>query len=243
MGEGVQVKRSVEVAEGRGARVRRLFPTRSFDSLDPFVLFDEFYVEKPAGFPAHSHAGFEFITYMIEGSMVHEDSMGNREEIPAGGVQHAVTGSGINHSELPGGEGLNHGIQLWINLPRSRKNERPSYTMLQPHKLRRESFEWGSATFIVDEHMLTLSTPVDYLDVRIQKGKVYKGTVNAGYSSLIYVLWGEMEVGEATVKPHEAAVLQPGMSLRARMLADTRFVYLSGKPLGEPIRVRGSRVE
>jgi hypothetical protein len=115
------------MSEGRGVRIKRLFPTGNFSSFDPFVLFNEFYVEKKAGFPMQRHAGFEFLTYMIQGSLVYEDSMGNRTEIPVGGVQHAITGKGIRHSEMPGGEGMNHGIQLLINLPQEDKDMETSW--------------------------------------------------------------------------------------------------------------------
>ena len=128
-----EVKSAVEMSEGRGARVRRLFPTRGFSSFDPFVLFDEFYVEKPAGFPTHQHSGFEFITYMIEGVIVHEDSMDNRAEIPVGGIQHAITGNGIRHSEMPGMDGINHGIFIQLPLEKSLNKSR-IFSMLKPSK-------------------------------------------------------------------------------------------------------------
>lgn len=237
------VKRSIEVAEGRGARVKRLFPTSGFSSFDPFVLFDEFYVEKPAGFLIHTHAGFEFITYMIEGSLIHEDSLGNRAEIPVGGVQHATTGKGMRHSEMPGTDGMNHGIQLWINLPQKMKNAEPSYDVLLPNELRKKGFDGGHATFISENTDLISYTSVDYLDISIESGKIYKGKIQADHNTLIYLLEGKVEIDDTIIEAYEAAILNPGSDLSAKMLADTRFIYLSGKPLKEDIRLRGSRVE
>ena len=234
---------AVEMGEGKGATVRRLFPQGGFRSFDPFVLFDEFYVEKPSGFPMHTHAGFEFITYMIDGVIVHEDSMGNRAEIPVGGVQHAVTGSGIRHSEMPGGEDLCHGLQVWVNLPKDMKNAEPSYDVLSPDQLKTEYFEGGEATFISEETSLVKSTPVDYVDIKLESGKIYKGGIPEDYNTLIYVLKGSIKIGDRTIEPHQAAVLVPGSELRAEIFEDSRFVFLSGKPLDEEIRLRGSKVE
>jgi hypothetical protein len=237
------LKSAVEMREGRGARVRRLFPTGDFQSFDPFVLFDEFYVEKPAGFPMHRHSGFEFITYMIEGVIVHEDSLDNRAEIPVGGIQHAITGKGIRHSEMPGTDGMNQGIQLWVNLPKVMKGTEPTYEIFSPDDLKKESFEGGKAIFISEDSDLVVSTPVDYLDLELEFGKIYKGKIPEDFNTLIYVLKGKLKIGDINVKPHQAAILNPGKELIAEMMEDSRFIYLSGKPLEEEIKLRGSQVE
>lgn len=237
------IKKSLSTLEGRGAMVNRLFPTRELLHLDPFVLFDEFHVEKPAGFPMHHHSGFEFITYMLEGSFIHRDTMGNEEQISAGGAQWASTGRGISHSEMPGSEGVNHGIQLWINLPRSKKKMDPEYQLLPPSSLMMKEFEWGSARIIADEgsHLKTI-TPIDYLDISLEAGKIYEGPIPDNSNTLIYVLEGKIEVEGNPIAPHHAAILNPGGQLRAKMVEDTRFLYLSGKPIGEPIEIIGSTV-
>jgi redox-sensitive bicupin YhaK (pirin superfamily) len=123
----IEIKKAVGTEEGEGAFVRRLFPTQDFNYLDPFVLFDEFFVIPPAGFPDHPHRGFEVITYMRGGAFLHRDSMGNEQIIKAGGVQRITTGRGIVHAEMPGTKGVNHGLQIWINLPRRLKGLEPSY--------------------------------------------------------------------------------------------------------------------
>lgn len=70
---------AVKQSEGRGATVKRAFPSSSIDHLDPFVLLDEFFVEPPAGFPEHPHKGFEAVTYTLEGVFRHKDSTGGRK--------------------------------------------------------------------------------------------------------------------------------------------------------------------
>ncbi|CAG0909913.1 unnamed protein product, partial [Cyprideis torosa] len=107
-GAGVKLKRSV----GRSATTR----------VDPFLMLDAFSSANPddyiAGFPPHPHRGFETVTYMLDGHMIHRDHMGNEGDLRAGGVQWMTAGRGVIHEERPQmTEGLMRGFQLWINLP------------------------------------------------------------------------------------------------------------------------------
>ncbi len=118
---------AVGTMEGRGARVQRVFPTQLTGYQDPFVLLDDFAVAEPAGFPDHPHRGFEAFTYMIEGGFHHKDNLGNDSVVETGGTQRFTAGKGARHSEMPGSGGVNRGLQLWINLPRSLKKMEPEY--------------------------------------------------------------------------------------------------------------------
>jgi redox-sensitive bicupin YhaK (pirin superfamily) len=73
-----------EQPEGNGARVRRIVGTRQLKNLDPFLMLDHFYVQKPAGFPDHPHRGFETVTYMLSGTCLHEDFKGHKGAINPG---------------------------------------------------------------------------------------------------------------------------------------------------------------
>jgi redox-sensitive bicupin YhaK (pirin superfamily) len=89
-------------------------------------MLDEFSSDNPddyiAGFPSHPHRGFETVTYMLDGHMLHEDHLGNRGDLLPGGAQWMTAGRGIIHSEMPQQEsGRMRGFQLWINLPAAEK--------------------------------------------------------------------------------------------------------------------------
>src|SRR5687767_13706363 len=122
-----QVVTAFSTREGAGFPVRRAFPHRGLADLDPFLLLDEMGPSdlKPGearGAPDHPHRGFETVTYMLEGGMMHEDSAGNRGKIGPGDVQWMTAGAGVVHSELPAAQvlekgGKQHGFQLWVNLP------------------------------------------------------------------------------------------------------------------------------
>ena len=119
--------------EGAGVRLNRVFGYDEVPLLDPFLMLDDFHSNDPAdyrkGFPRHPHRGIETMTYMISGSMNHEDSLGNRGTINGGDAQWMTAGSGIIHQEMPRGDaaGRMGGFQLWANLPARLKMMEPRY--------------------------------------------------------------------------------------------------------------------
>ena len=131
---------AVETSDGAGVRIKRSIGRTDQDRLDPFLMLDEFGSDAAddyiAGFPAHPHRGFETVTYMLDGHMLHEDHLGNRGHLASGDVQWMTAGRGIIHSEMPQQEsGLMRGFQLWVNLPAREKMCEPHYSR---HSRRRD---------------------------------------------------------------------------------------------------------
>ena len=137
---------AVETAEGAGAIVKRVFPTGQLKHFDPFPLLDEFNIEPPAGFPEHPHGGFEAVTYMLQGGFHHTDNLGNDSTVMAGGAQRFTAGKPIMHSELPGTEGSNRGLQLWIRLPTKLRDLEPTYQQVDPKDIPERDTEDPSST-------------------------------------------------------------------------------------------------
>src|SRR5574340_1111122 len=122
----------MSASDGAGVRLKRSIAMERLDHLDPFFLLDNFGSENPddyiAGFPLHPHRGIETITYMLDGSVAHRDSIGNSGVIGAGDVQWMTAGSGILHEEMPRvGPRRLDGFQVWVNLPRKLKMTPPRY--------------------------------------------------------------------------------------------------------------------
>src|SRR6202167_3946757 len=123
--------------EGEGFPVRRAFAGVPLPELDPFVHMDQmgevdYGPGEPKGTPWHPHRGFETVTYIIDGTFVHQDSNGGGGVITDGDTQWMTAGAGILHIEAPPESlvvsgGLFHGIQLWVNLPRAQKWVPPRY--------------------------------------------------------------------------------------------------------------------
>ncbi|KAK9269228.1 hypothetical protein L1049_000998 [Liquidambar formosana] len=113
--------------EGAGAVVRRSIGRFELKYFDPFLVLDEFSVSAPSGFPDHPHRGFETVTYMLQGAVTHEDFEGHKGTIGAGDLQWMTAGRGIVHSEMPAAQGIQKGLQLWINLSSNNKMIEPRY--------------------------------------------------------------------------------------------------------------------
>ncbi|MFA5018682.1 MAG: pirin family protein, partial [Methylobacter sp.] len=119
-------------SDGAGVKLKRIVSQQQKNAFDPFILLDEFGSDEPTdyvgGFPDHPHRGFETVTYMLAGAMLHRDHLGHEGHLRAGDVQWMTAAHGIIHSEMPEQEnGLLHGFQLWINLPAKEKMKPPHY--------------------------------------------------------------------------------------------------------------------
>jgi redox-sensitive bicupin YhaK (pirin superfamily) len=128
---------SVPASDGAGVRLRRSIGAQPSHRLDPFLMLDEFSSEDAAdylaGFPSHPHRGFETVTYMLDGHLLHEDHLGNRGDLLPGAVQWMTAGRGIIHSEMPQQQsGRMRGFQLWLNLPARLKMQPAWYRDIAP---------------------------------------------------------------------------------------------------------------
>src|SRR4051794_23210480 len=144
--EGASPRRALQVTtaprgfEGEGFPVRRAFAGIDYKNLDPFIMMDqmgevEYAPGEPKGTPWHPHRGFETVTYIMDGTFVHQDSHGGGGTISNGGTQWMTAGDGLLHIETPPEElvisgGLFHGVQLWVNLPAASKRVAPAYQNL-----------------------------------------------------------------------------------------------------------------
>lgn len=141
------------------------------------------FVQPSRGFGEHGHADMEIVTYVVEGSLTHKDSMGTEESLGPGSVQFMTAGRGIRHSEynLSGENGLRF-IQSWI-VPRKRGLE-PNYGSFDP------SVNDGSCTvrngwrhLVSDVQNTTVTTPVEIE----QDANLYVAELDRG-KSLPFVL-------------------------------------------------------
>jgi redox-sensitive bicupin YhaK (pirin superfamily) len=249
-----QVIQSVATSDGAGVSLRRSIGSSQFLRHDPFLMLDEFYSDNPAdyiaGFPSHPHRGFETVTYMLDGHMLHEDNMGNRGDLRPGDVQWMSAAHGIIHSEMPQQtEGRMRGFQLWINLPAKEKMKPAGYRDIPARDIPLAALDRGGearviAGTLVQEKGRTqgpihgLATDPLYIDVHLPAGAVFAAPVTAGHNAFLYLYEGDARIGDdRQTVPHRAAgLLSDGDSLRVQAGAGgARFLLLAGKPLGEPI--------
>ncbi|MBX2884024.1 MAG: pirin family protein [Granulosicoccus sp.] len=174
---------AVPTMEGAGVKLHRAFGFQNPDQFDPFLLFDDFRNEHPedyrAGFPWHPHRGIETITYVLNGTVEHNDSLGNSGSLGAGDVQWMTAGSGILHQEMPAGnaQGQMHGFQLWANLPSALKMTAPRYQDVEGKDIPVITDDDGTQVKVVVGEFWGQRGPVDgiaadpqYLDIFVPAG-------------------------------------------------------------------------
>lgn len=238
------VRRAAEMKEGAGVDVRRLMPVPGWQNYDPFVFWDHFAISPETGFPEHSHRGFEAITYLLSGALRHEDNLGNRSTVIAGGAQRFTAGQGISHSEQPVGRGVVRGIQLWINLPRRLKTVEPDYQQVDADGFPHRRFDGGSVVEIAGRGSpLRLHTSMDYLDVRLDPGVAYRERVPAGYRGFVYVVGGSAAVNGRGLDGGEACFMDDPGEIQVESWQESRLMFCFGRPHGEPIRQHGPYVD
>ncbi|GJN22681.1 hypothetical protein PR202_gb10273 [Eleusine coracana subsp. coracana] len=235
--------------EGQGATVRRSIGRPELRNLDPFLMLDEFSVSKPAGFPDHPHRGFETVTYMLEGAFTHQDFAGHKGTIHAGDVQWMTAGRGIVHSEMPAGDGVQKGLQLWINLSSKDKMIEPQYQELQSKDISRAEKDGVEVKIIAGEAFGVRSpvftrTPTMYMDFTMRPGSQLHQPVPEGWNAFVYIIDGEGVFGREKAPPvsaHHCVVLGPGdgLSVWNKSNAPLRFALIGGQPLNEPVVQHG----
>jgi len=234
-----------EMSEGAGARMLRAFPTRLIEDYDPFVLFDEFSLSSNASFPPHPHRGFEALTYMLEGSLRHQDILGNQGEVETFGVQRFTAGRGVVHSEITAaGSNVSRGLQLWINLPHRLKHADPSYQCACANEIPAQRVDGGSIRTIVGRSSpVKVLTEMLYLDIRLEPQVSYKAEPVCGWNTFVYVYKGKIDIRGQHIGRGHAIFLDGCSELSVKAVEKCGFVFLSGKPHGEPVYHNGPYVD
>ncbi len=194
---------AIPTMEGAGVKLHRAFGFEDPSMLDPFLLFDDFRNEHPedyaAGFPWHPHRGIETITYVLNGTVDHGDSLGNEGTLGAGDVQWMTAGSGILHQEMPKGneKGQMHGFQLWANLPGSMKMTAPRYQDVEGKDIPEVIDDDGTRVKVIVGSFWGKTGPVDgiaadpqYLDIFVPAGVQKSFKVDTYRHAFAYVFDG-----------------------------------------------------
>ena len=244
------------VIEGAGVLLRRSITPSRANPFNPFLLFDHFAFNNPIegpilGFPMHPHRGIETVTYMLEGTVRHRDSLGNAGTIGSGDVQWMTSGSGIMHEEMPrrSPQGNIYGFQLWVNLPAALKMSPPRYQEISADTIPTIERN-GTRIRVVAGEMDGVGGPATeiaanpvYMDVALEPGVEFIQPIPDGHTAVLYVfegrgLFGLDEQGRGgAVEAVNLIVLGDGDHLKVRAASDSpvRFMLMAGAPFHEPI--------
>ena len=268
-----KVFRSKPVIEGAGVHLKRALGFSEVPLFDPFLLLDDFrstitehFIKR---FPWHPHRGLETITYVLQGTVEHGDSMGNKGIIDSGDVQWMTAGSGIIHQEMPKGDpnGIMLGFQLWANLPASRKMMDPRYQEITSSQIPEVQLENGTKIKIICGRINDMPGPVqdividpEYLDIYVPANSIYEHPTKTGHTVFAYVIDGKgyfcdekkpftfdvvgdsyFDMSSEPFIENEMLVLfDDGESVRISTEDEpVRFLLISGKPINESVAWRG----
>jgi redox-sensitive bicupin YhaK (pirin superfamily) len=265
-----QVIHSKPTLEGAGVHLHRAFGgPRDAYIFDPFLLLDDFSSDTPqdyaSGFPWHPHRGIETITYMLEGTVLHGDSLGNSGEITAGDVQWMTAGSGIRHQEMPKGNasGKMYGFQLWANLPKAHKMMDPRYQEIKSSDIPTLTLKDDVLVKVICGEFGGVRGPAEnivinprYLDVTLPAKTRFMIPTTPGHTVFAYVMEGkgafceehdpfayqregsnyfDMQVGR-WLGNRSLILFEDGEQVQISTQDEpVRFLLVSGRPIGEPI--------
>lgn len=246
---------------GDGFPVRTLFAYSELGSeITPFLMLD---YAGPRDFPPtderlgvgeHPHRGFETVTVVYDGEVEHRDSSGGGGKIGPGDVQWMTAGAGVVHEEFHGREFARRGgrfemIQLWVNLPAEHKMTQPRYQGIVSDDIPEVPLPEGAGTLriIAGEYdgargPAATFSPINMWDARLTGGHRASLTVPEGYTTLVVVLDGALQIGDtqSVVGPAEVGLFERGGTrLDLECLEDTKALVLCGEPIDEPIAGMG----
>jgi redox-sensitive bicupin YhaK (pirin superfamily) len=250
-----RVLTAYSTTEGAGVRLARAFGNYEVPQFDPFLLLDDFRINRPenylAGFPWHPHRGIETVTYMLEGAVEHGDSMGNAGIINGGDVQWMTAGSGIVHQEMPKPvSGHMGGFQLWVNLPHADKMMNPRYQEIKSRQIPVVKPEADVSVRVICGTFNGVTGPArdiiadpQFLDVTLGPDTVFSCPVPKEHTAVAYIIGGEGTFATSEghrMRNRDVILFGDGSPIESRSSdAGLRFLLISGKPIGEPVAWRG----
>ncbi len=246
---------AMPTVDGDGVDLKR---NSFFDGkLDPFLMLDEIKAnpdETPNAFPVHPHRGIQTLTYLIDGTMSHKDSMGNASLIHAGDLQWMHTGKGIEHSEKPGvdANGL-WGFQFWLNVPRQEKFEEPKYLDISADEVLSMDLNGVDAKLLAGgltlngqpylSNFRSLAGNANLLDLHWQERQLVD-IETQNKSAGMFVISDEVNLvisGGAFEKipAGKSVSFSQGEHIQIHAESGARILFFSGEPIDEPIVHQG----
>lgn len=235
--------RSAEI--GKGTVIKRALPSRHKRMIGAWCFLDH---AGPVSFPQgdgldvgpHPHIGLQTFTWMIEGTMMHTDSIGSKQLIRPKQVNLMTAGYGISHTEVaPESETKMHAAQLWIALPDDKLNMAPQFDHYpELPVVTREGVEF---TVLVGEYLETTS-PVKVhsellgVDLTAQESTTTRIPLNPKFEYGFLALEGTATINGHELTDDNMVVLEPGLNdIEVQLHAGSRLLLLGGEPFESPI--------
>ncbi len=188
-------------------------------------------IDAGTGFPPHPHSDMEIITYVREGAITHQDSLGNQGRTVAGDVQVMSAGTGIQHSEYNLESGVTRIFQIWI-LP-NRTGEPPTWgTKPFPRDDRHGRFVPLASGFAEDADALSIRTDARVLGATVRAGETieYRFSDPQRYGYLVPSS-GSIQINDLTLHARDGAAIHGEGAIRVTAVDDAELVLVDTAPL------------
>lgn len=237
--------RGFRTTDGAGVNLVRVLGNTTAETYDPILMLDSFDSTNPeeytAGFPMHPHRGIETISLVVNGNMVHKDSLGNEDGITDGEVQWMTAGSGILHEEkLPASDKM-LGVQLWLNMPKKYKMAPPEYHSIKKEEIKEIPIDGGILRLISGQYkehkgFMGKYLPMDYYHIILNANNKFNIETENDKSVLVFLLSGDAKVAGETISEKTAVKLTNGNSIDIESLhEDIQILFISSDKLEEPV--------
>ncbi len=232
-------------------KIKNVLPTRNLKQLDPFLLIHHMqpYHLKPTDdvrIPPHPHAGFEVMTYLLDGAFFHRDSKGHDQQAQAGDVNWMSSGEGILHSEGPA-EGLAREggkvqlLQVWINLPATFKKLPATFKHYAAASFPLIESGSGQVKVIIGSlegktSPIATHTPMFFYHYKVKAGALITVPVKETDTAALYVLEGSVKILNETIKAGQLAdSSHDGDQLVFTAIEDSELIVFGGEPIKEKV--------
>lgn len=229
-----------------------VLPADRWRDFDPFILMAEDWFKKGT-FPDHPHRGFQTITYVVDGRLEHIDNGGGRDILEPGDVQYMNAGWAARHAEDGVEDDIAHTLQLWLNLPKGKKNSETIYQNVYGEEAPVVPFEGGKVK-VFSGNIAGVIGPLDSIvpitlsEITLSDGSAFTLELPESHNAFMYVLAGEVVAGEneVNIKKHGVGTLSfneegdgdSELSLKSKKRRTKVLVY-SGAPIREEIVPHG----
>jgi redox-sensitive bicupin YhaK (pirin superfamily) len=231
-----------------GFEVGRVLPFAKRHMVGPFIFFDHMGpVDFPPGIPRsvdvrpHPHIGLSTVTYLLEGEIMHRDSVGSVQAIRPGEVNWMTAGRGITHSERfekarREGDAMN-GLQAWVALPKEHEETDPAFVHYGSGQLPEMEDRGLRLRLVAGEAYgmksgVRTHSPLFYAHCELDAGAV--ATLPMQYAErAFYVVDGALDAGGTTIRHGEMAVVRPQADAKVKAIERSTVMMLGGEPVGE----------
>lgn len=234
--------------------IRQAFPLQGMQQIDPFILLHHFdFTSKPHenkfNVPPHPHRGFSPVTFMFEGEIEHEDSLGNKKVIGNNEVQWINAARGIIHGEKVGKEfsekgGRFHGIQLWINTPKAHKMDPPQYQPITKEEIvliEKEGVEFRLVSGTYNGKKGPANSDIFTAMLRMKEASDFTFNFPQTNNVAFYVLEGELKINDkGFAKQHDLIAFDnESAEIILKANSNATLLLMAGEPINEPLVTHG----